>query len=156
MKVALLFDDVDARAAATPDERGVLEAVEAVAAALADLGHDCTRVPIGGPIAAWLGRLETDRPDVAFNLCEGAGGSSAHEPRVAAAVELAGIPLTGSAAETLALARRKDRVNALLAAIDLPVPRWLVHTPGAPVPTWRRYPAIVKPAAEDGSVGIMQ
>lgn len=156
MNVAILFDDVSARPDATADERGVLEAVYAVERALETLGHRATRVPVGARPHDWLTQLERHAPHVAFNLCEGVAGSSAHEPRVAALIELLGIPLTGSDSETLALARRKDRVNALLGAADVAVPRWTVHHPGGPTPRWTRYPAIVKPAGEDGSVGISQ
>lgn len=156
MRIALLFDDVATRPEATLDERGVLEALEAVDVALRDLGHTPVRVGVGGPLEQWVGELREADVDLVFNLCEGAYGASANEPRVAAAVELLGLPLTGSSAETLALARRKDRVNALLAAADLPVPHWVMAREGTRVTGWRRYPALVKPVGEDASVGITQ
>jgi D-alanine-D-alanine ligase len=155
MKVAILYDDVSARAAATQDERGVLEAVHAVEAALTTLGHAPLRVPVDAPAGSWLDVMRAADADLAFNLCEGVGGSSAFEPHVAAFLELLGVRVTGSPSETLALARRKDRVNALLAAHGLPVARWAVARNGV-AKTWRDYPAIVKPAAEDASVGITQ
>ena len=130
MRIALLFDDVATRPEATLDERGVLEALEAVDVALRDLVHTPVRVGVGGPLEQWVGELREADVDLVFNLCEGAYGASANEPRVAAAVELLGLPLTGSSAETLALARRKDRVNALLAAADLPVPHWVMAREG--------------------------
>jgi D-alanine-D-alanine ligase len=68
-------------------------------------------------------------------------------------MELAGRPLTGASSETLALCRRKDRVNALLEARGLPVPAWTVARRGER-PDWSTFPAIVKPVGEDGSVGI--
>jgi D-alanine-D-alanine ligase len=49
---------------------------------------------------------------------------------------------TGSGSETLALCRHKHRMNAVLAAHGVPVPRDGV------------FPAIVKPADEDGSAGV--
>lgn len=156
MRVAILYDDVASRAEATPDERGVLEAVDAVQLALRDLGHVPLRIPIGPTLDEWTGRLMDAEADVAVNLCEGAAGCSANEARVAAAVELLGVPMTGSPSETLALARRKDRVNAVLASAGLPVPTWLPLDPGEPPTGWRWFPAIVKPAAEDASIGITQ
>lgn len=155
MKVAILYDDVAGRAHATVDERGVLEAVEAVDGALRELGHDPTHVPVDHPDDRWLDALRRARPSLVFNLCEGAGGSSAVEAHVAAYVELLGVPVTGSRAEALAFARRKDRVNAALAALHLPVPPWTVVR-GGTTREWMHYPAIVKPAAEDASVGIAQ
>jgi D-alanine-D-alanine ligase len=156
VRIAILFDDVGSRAHATDDERGVLDAVTAVDAALGELGHERVPVPIDHPRDRWIDALRRARADLAFNLCEGAGGSSAAEPHIAAFVELLGVPLTGSSAETLAFARRKDRVNAMLAAGGVPVPAWRVVREGGALRTWTHYPAIVKPAAEDASVGITQ
>ncbi len=156
MNVAILFDDVAARAEASPDERGVLASVDAVEAALRSASHDPTRVAISAPGGRWIERIERAAPDVVFNLCEGAAGVSAHEPRVAAVVELLGVPMTGSGAEALALARRKDRTNAILAAAGLRVPPWRVWRAGEEPPGGVAYPAIVKPAGEDGSVAVGQ
>ncbi len=156
MKIVLIFDDLGTRPNATADERGVLETVDAVETALARIGHHPMRAPVGGRPAQWLGAIADAHPDLVFNLCEGVEGSSAREPHVAALVELLGLPLTGNTAETLALARRKDRVNALLAGQGLTVPAWRVVREGEPVLGWNLFPAIVKPAGEDGSVGITQ
>ncbi|MGH7555326.1 MAG: D-alanine--D-alanine ligase family protein, partial [Longimicrobiales bacterium] len=156
MKIALIFDDLESRPDAGPAERSVIETVDAVQAALVRLGHRPVRVPLGGPATRWCAAITVAQPDLVFNLCEGIDGASALEPHVAAFVELLGLPFTGSSGETLALARRKDRVNALLAARDVPVPEWTVVAAGDALPAWNRFPAIVKPAGEDGSVGITQ
>jgi D-alanine-D-alanine ligase len=156
VNVAVLFDDVMSRAGATADERGVLETVDAVTAALERAGHDALRVPVSPCAGDWIGPLLTRRPDVAFNLCEGVGGSSAHEPNVAAVIELLGLPMTGCGAATLSLGRHKDRVNAVLDAAAVPVPRWARIGTDECAPAWDRFPAIVKPAAEDASIGITQ
>lgn len=134
-----------------PDAAGVMEAVDAVVVALGELGHAAFPVAIGRPLERVLPRLSA--VDTIFNLVEGLDGRSEDEPRVAALQELAGRPLTGARSETLALARRKDRVNALLAASGLPVPEWTLADADTGA-RWRAYPAIVKPAGEDGSVGI--
>lgn len=156
MRIAVLYDDVAARPDATPDERGVLEAVEAVDLALRDLGHAPVRIAVGAGLDPWAARLADADVALVFNLCEGAGGTSTHEARVAAAIELIGLPMTGSPAETLALARRKDRVNAILSAAGIPVPTWLALEPGERPDRWSWFPAIVKPVDEDASVGISQ
>lgn len=159
MIVAVLYDDVESRAGSTADERGVLEAVEEVTAALRTLGHDAPRIPAGADPDGWSRRLQDSAPQVVFNLCEGLGGRSEGEVLAAEIVAGLGYPLTGSPSTTLGLARRKDRVNALLASRGLPVPEWGLwngEDPGAFVSRWSVYPAIVKPAAEDGSVGITQ
>ena len=86
--------------------------------------------------------VDSERPDVVFNLCEAPLGRPALEAHVAALFEWMGVCFTGSGSETLALCRRKDLMNAVLAAHRVPVPRAGV------------FPAIVKPANEDGSAGI--
>lgn len=159
MKVAILFDDVDARPSATLDERGVVESVEAVEDALRKLGHRPFRVPAGGDLGVWTRRLRDDRPEVVFNLCEGLAGRSDGEVQAAQAVEELGLPLTGSSSRTLALARRKDKVNLLLEERGFPIPHWALWPGTDPLEWsrgWTRFPGIVKPAGEDGSVGITQ
>jgi D-alanine-D-alanine ligase len=75
---------------------------------------------------------------------------------VAGIIELLGIPMTGCDSATLGLARRKDRVNALLRDAGLPVPAWACVQVHRRKLYWDKFPAIVKPAAEDASIGITQ
>jgi D-alanine-D-alanine ligase len=156
MRVGILYDEAAAAPGAAPDVADVLGAVEAVQVALRDVGHIPIRLGVAGAPEEWGARVADAELDVVFNLCEGVAGVSAGEARVAAVIELMGLPLTGCGSAILALARRKDRVNAILAAAGLPVPAWRVVHTGAEVRGWRRYPAIVKPAGEDASIGITQ
>jgi D-alanine-D-alanine ligase len=159
VRVAVLFDDVMARPEATPDETGVLSSVQAVAESLGELGHEVSFLPAGADLKEWSGKLRKLDPDLVFNLCEGLGGRSEGEVLAGRVVEELGVPMTGSPSATLALARRKDLVNARLRKMGFPVPTWGLWTGFDRigwVSGWRHYPAIVKPAAEDGSVGITQ
>lgn len=149
MRIAVTHD-AGARGG-SPDAAGVLEAVDGVVAALGRLGHAAFPVAIDRPLDRVLPRLSA--VDVIFNLTEGLDGRAEEEARLAGLQELAGRPMTGAGSDTLALARRKDRVNALLAARGLPVPEWAVVS-SVTIARWTRYPAIVKPAGEDASVGI--
>ncbi len=134
------------------DIRAVLAPVRAVAEVLAGDGHEVATVPIADDLG-WLDAVR--RSDVVFNLCEGIGGVSHLEYKVGAAIELAGIPVTGCSSWTSTICHRKPLLNAVLAAHGLPVPEWYVTT-GAPGPADFSLPAIVKPAAEDASLGIEQ
>jgi D-alanine-D-alanine ligase len=125
-----------------------------VAAALRTLGYDPVVVEFNGDAAGWLAELANGCFQLVFNLCEGLNNQAAGEPVAAAFVEVLGIPLTGAPSEMLALCLRKDRANAVLRAHGVPVAEWVVARPGQPLGPWRRFPAIVKPAAEDGSFGI--
>jgi D-alanine-D-alanine ligase len=97
---------------------------------------------VRGEAVEILGLLDAHRPDVIFNLCEAPLARPDLEPHAAALFEWLGVPFTGSGSETLALCRHKPRINAVLAAQGIAVPREGV------------FPAIVKPADQDGSAGI--
>ncbi len=152
MKVVVLFDGVSALGK-TPD-LAILESVEAVERALVADGHEASRLP-ANPDGRWMERVRRLKPDLVFNLCEGVDGLGVFEPAVIGALELLGIPYTGSSSFTTSLALRKPIVNALLAGIGLPVPRWAVVRPGGRMPSVG-FPAICKPAAEDASLGVEQ
>ena len=109
---------------------------------IADVLPDAAVAGVRGTVAELLDLLATHRPDVVFNACEAPLGRPDLEPNVPALLELLGVRFTGSGSATLALCRRKDRTNAVLAAAGVPVPRQNV------------FPCIVKPADEDGSAGI--
>jgi D-alanine-D-alanine ligase len=156
VRVTVLFDDIANDGHAVADEQAVLESAGAVETALVELGHEACRVGVRQVGVNWVAELTATSPDVVFNLCEGSGGRSAQEAQVAATVELLGLPITGSPGETLALARRKDRMNAVLAAAGLTVPPWTSVPVDGAIPDWTTFPAIVKPAGEDASIGITQ
>jgi D-alanine-D-alanine ligase len=97
---------------------------------------------VRGEASEVLSLVGEARPDVVWNACEAPLGRPDREAHVAALLEWLGVRFTGSGSETLALCRRKDRVNAVLAVAGVSVPREGV------------FPCIVKPADEDGSAGI--
>jgi len=70
-------------------------------------------------------------------------------------VEVIGLPYTGSSSWTTSLCLRKHVINSVLDRAGLPIPRFAVVHPGEPTPHVG-YPAIVKPAAEDASIGVEQ
>ena len=137
---------------APEDVQAVLDSVGSVCAVLAADGHDVSRVPVEGDLA-WFEAVR--RADLVFNLCEGVGGISRLEYPVASAIELTGVPCTGASAWTMTVCHRKPVLNAVLQAQGLPVPRWTVPVAGDDTDEFL-LPAIVKPAAEDASIGIEQ
>src|SRR5262245_38791304 len=102
---------------------------------------------VRGEVDELLQLLDRHRPDVVFNLLEAPLGRPDLESHVVALFEWLGIRFTGCGSETLALCRRKDRVNAVLHDAGITVPR----TIDAACPC---FPCIVKPADEDGSMGL--
>lgn len=116
--------------------------LDAVARNVADAVPDAIVAGVRGDAREVLKLIDEHQPDVVFNLCEAPNGRADLELHPAALLEWLGVRFTGSRSETLALCRRKDRANAVLAAAGVPVPRTDL------------YPCIVKPADEDGSAKI--
>lgn len=150
MKVAVIYDpgsdDWTAR-----DVAAVLANVHDVRDILRAAGHEVETVPVRLGDFRWLSRCR--RADLVFNLCEGVGGVARFEDSVVAALELAGTPFTGPRSWPIAACHRKDVANVMLRDAGLPVPAFLLAG-GARLPSDVPLPAIVKPAAEDASVGI--
>ena len=159
MNVAILFnaptlspDHPDAAS-----EADVVAVAGAVAEALSAHGHHARLVPAAPPVAGLVASLTEPRPDVVFNLVEGFAGSSGGEAYLTGLLELLGLPYTGCPPEAQGLCRVKPRAKALLRGAGLPTARFAVVGPGEPVPAWDGPgPVIVKPAAEDASLGIDQ
>lgn len=151
MKIAILYDG-GAHDWTTQDIRGVLEPVNAVRQVLHDAGHDVVKIAVQ-PDLAWVEAVRG--VDLVFNLCEGVGGLSHLEHKVAGVLDLLGVPYTGASAWTMMVCHRKPVLNAVLAAQGLPVPPWIIPD-GRGVSRHFPLPAIVKPAGEDASVGIDQ
>lgn len=132
----------------------ILETVEFIENGLIEEGNTVVRIPVFAD-GKWIERVRRGKFDVAFNMCEGIDGVAELESPVIAVMELLGIPFTGSSSYTTALCLRKHVVNALLSSVGLPVPPWVTIRRGGRVRSVG-YPAIVKPAAEDASIGVEQ
>jgi D-alanine-D-alanine ligase len=140
-------------------EAGVLESVEAVTAALSARGHHVRQLGItsSGQLLDVLPNLSAD---VVFNLFEGFGGVGRGESEVAGLLEMLDYPLTGSPSPALALVRDKPRAKWLLRGAGVSTPPFEVAWEETSI-DWQPLAAllaggavIVKPAHEDGSLGI--
>ncbi len=154
-RVAILYDAASDDPTSAPD-LAIGGTVDAVARALAADGHAIVRVT-AEPGARWLGAVAD--ADVVFNLCEGIGGDPGAESRAIAALELLGVPHTGASSWTAALCLRKPDANAVLACAGLAVPPFAVVRTAADVAAAGAaagFPCVVKPAAEDASLGVTQ
>jgi D-alanine-D-alanine ligase len=133
------------------------ETILALAAAVESLGHEVELLGDGEPMIARL--LAGPKPDLVLNIAEGRGISRSREARVPAILETLGIPYTGSDPLTLAATLDKDCAKRLVAASGVPTPAWvLVEGNLAEVATQLdglALPAIVKPAFEGSSKGIL-
>lgn len=99
--------------------------------------------------------LKKETFDLIFNLCEGLEEDSKKEPWIPGFLDLLEIPYTGSDSFTLGLCMNKIRTKHMLVANDIPTPKYqkFVRKKQSTDPELN-YPLFVKPAMEDGSLGI--
>jgi len=137
-------------------EQGAEQEARAVAAALTELGHTSTLVPLGQDITAFAAELRRLKTDVAFNLCEAFWGESRKEMHVAALFDLLGVAYTGAPPLALGLTQDKARTKDLLTKHQLPTPKYCLVKLGEHYSRVKDmvYPLIVKPRWEDASQGI--
>jgi D-alanine-D-alanine ligase len=114
-------------------------------------GHEVELLPVRYGDFRWLSRVR--RADLVFNLCEGINGYARFEDFVVGTLELTGVPFTGCRTWPTAVCHRKHVANTLLSSAGVPVPAFTLAQ-GNKAPAEFPLPAIVKPAAEDASVGI--
>ncbi|HMB04529.1 MAG TPA: ATP-grasp domain-containing protein [Isosphaeraceae bacterium] len=163
MRIGIAFDlaPVD-RADDGPDDRfeefDKPRTIEAIASVLRAEGHEVVLLGDGPDL---LRRVLDDPPDFVWNMAEGQGVGRAREARVPAALEMLGIPYSGSDPLTLAVALDKDTAKRLVRSAGIAVPEGCLVLPGAePDAAVARlgdavgYPLIVKPALEGSSKGI--
>ena len=152
MKIAILFDGASAYAS-TPD-RLILGTVEAIERALVSEGNKVGYIPIYQD-GKWIEKLRRGKFELAFNMCEGIDGIATLESAVISVLELFRIPFTGASSYTTAVCLRKHVINGVLEKAGLPIPRFALIRRGDPLVSVG-FPAIVKPAAEDASLGVEQ
>jgi D-alanine-D-alanine ligase len=150
MKVAIIYDagsdDWTAR-----DVAAVRDNVNEVRDVLRLRGHEVETVAVRLGDFRWLSRCR--RSDLVVNLCEGVNGHARYEDYVVAALELTDAAFTGPRSWAISSCHRKHVANTLLQSAGVPVPKFFLAE-GNRMPADAPLPAIVKPAAEDASVGI--
>lgn len=159
-RVLVLYNVSDRLVKGEPDdllaERGVIACAQAVIGALRTVGHHVVALPIRGDLEQALAPYPPTRWLV-FNLGEGLEGRLFEEARTAWALAAMGYCFTGASGEALSRSTHKARAKALLAAAGVDTPPWWVFRHPSEVgiqATDLPFPLIVKPVAEDASIGI--
>lgn len=99
--------------------------------------------------------LRTRRPDAVFNLVESFHDSPLQEMMAAGICEMHGTPYTGSPPLTLGICQRKGLSKQILLTDGIRTPRFkLVSESISSLRHGLHYPLMVKPAREDGSIGV--
>jgi D-alanine-D-alanine ligase len=160
-RVLVLYSQTDYLIKGQPEdlvaERSPILCAQEVAQALESAGWPFTLVPITGDVETALAPYSPDEW-IVFNLGEGLAGRLFEESRIAWALEVMGYRFTGSDAPALSLTSHKARAKALLVRAGLLTPRWRLFAQPAQVDAQAlrelTFPLIVKPVAENGSLGI--
>ena len=135
-------------------DRAVEGMSASVAVALADRGFQVTTEKVGLSPREAIDAIEKAHPDLVFNFCETMCGNSRLEPAVPYLLGWLGIPYTGNPAGVLALLIDKVQTKRILRGLGLPTPDFLEARDEKDLNEWKSWPAILKPAAEDASLGI--
>jgi len=152
-RAVILHGELAADAAA--DDRDVLEQAAAVAHALERLGYRCQTLPLGLDMQRAAGQLALLAPEVVVNLVEGIGGDGRLIHLGPSLLDTLGLAYTGCCTEAMFATSNKLMAKRLLAAADLPTPRWLEARDRFRAPP-READArhIVKSVWEHASIGI--
>ncbi|HEX6995299.1 MAG TPA: D-alanine--D-alanine ligase [Gammaproteobacteria bacterium] len=129
-----------------------IETIDAIAGALAALGHECVRI---GHVRALAERLVAgERWDLVFNIAEGVEGFG-RESQVPALLDAYGVPYTFSDPLVCALTLHKAMAKHVARGCGVPTPDFaLVSSPEEAAAVALEPPLFVKPVAEGTSKGI--
>src|SRR5215813_7255377 len=164
LKIIVLFDrvlvDETDEQAASADKAPVIrtldkkEVEEEVAEALTKLGHEPTMHELDGTTKSLLALTRIDC-DLVFNLCESFADDDTADFKIAAFLELIGKKYTGSGTHGLMLAQDKAIAKKIFAFHGIHTPTFAKSFRGRlDFSHDLQFPVIVKPAREDGSIGI--
>jgi len=157
-RIAVIYNRDFEGAEADPENKAredVKEIADHIIRILNTNGYEASGLGVTGDVAAAVIELRALKPAAVFNLCESIHGDNRFESLLPLLLELEGIPYTGSGPFALSLALRKEKVKSVLLASGIPVPKGVLVTDASDLTALAlRFPAIVKPAREDASVGI--
>ncbi len=137
-------------------ESDVLYSAKVVRESLTALGIPNASFGVTDDLPALLGRLLLRDFDVVFNLYEGTADFSITEVYFTGLLEWLRMPYTGCPSTTLGIARNKALAKQLFKAAGIRTPDFVLLHDDAVPPLDLGWPLIVKPVAEDASVGIDQ
>ncbi|QSQ26338.1 ATP-grasp domain-containing protein [Pyxidicoccus parkwayensis] len=126
-----------------------------VRAALEEAGHTTVDVGVDESVTDLMRKVTSSRADLVFNICETFAEDYRLEVNVAAVLELARVPFTGSGTAGLLLAQDKILTKQLLQFHGVLTPRFATFD-GESFQTSGdlKFPLIVKPARSDASMGL--
>jgi D-alanine-D-alanine ligase len=152
MKIAIMHADVSSRSG--KDEQDVLVQAEAVRRSLLELGHEVLLITVTLDLEKADAELVQTKPDLVFNLVESLAGTSRFLHFAPALLERRSIPFTGAGSDCLYATTNKLLTKERLRHAGLATPDWMRINGRRISNVSIEPPYIVKPAAEDASVGL--
>ena len=137
-------------------EADVVDVAKVVVEILERGGFEAWLQPAGPPLAEMVAELAGTAPDLVFNLIEGFAGASGGEAHITGLLELLGLPYTGCPPFAQSLCHQKGHSKALFYGYGLPTAPFVVIEGVEWVVPNFDLPFIVKPNAQDASLGIDQ
>src|SRR3954469_1517385 len=163
LKIIVLYDRVlvDEEEPATATDKSPVtrsldrkEVEEEVAEALTKLGHEPQLHELDGTLKSLTGLARVEC-DLVFNLCESFADDDTADFKIAGYLELIGKKYTGSGTHGLMLAQDKAIAKKIFAFHGIHTPTFAKSFRGRlDFSHDLHFPVIVKPAREDGSIGI--
>ncbi len=164
LKIVVLFDRVLVDEAAEPSAAGEKSPVvrtldkkeveDEVCEALVKLGHEPVMYELDGTHKSLLGLARVDC-DLVFNLSESFGDDDTADFKIAGFLDLLGKNYTGSGTHGLLLAQDKAIAKKIFSFHGIHTPVFAKSFRGRlDFSHDLQFPVIVKPAREDGSIGI--
>lgn len=159
LRIGVLYDywwdeDEEQVEGERPKKKSPDEDVQEVYEALKKAGHNPVYVRLDGTRESLI-ELARSQTDLLFNLVESFGGDDSQDTNIAGYLELLGRRFTGAGSSGLYLAQDKNLAKKIFTFHGIHTPYFTTVYRGRTEHSHDiQFPVIVKPAREDGSVGI--
>lgn len=150
LKISVLFDEDREDHESIHDE-----VVDEVANALTEGGHKAELLGIHDSLRELLEKLDEQKPQIVFNLCETFADEYYGEMYITAVLGMLNLRFTGTGPAGMALRQDKAVTKKLLAFHDVPCPNYATFAVGQLEFAGKmRFPLFVKPLRRDASAGV--
>ncbi|MCL2335656.1 MAG: D-alanine--D-alanine ligase [Endomicrobia bacterium] len=125
-----------------------LKSGKAVYNALKKLKLNVCAIDVGRNAAA---QIKKEKIDIAYIVLHGAGGE---DGTIQGMLEVMGIAYTGCGVFANSASMDKDIAKVLFKCAGILTPKWVTLKKYEPVPEIKKYPVVVKPAAQGSAIGV--
>lgn len=135
--------------------------IELINSVLSNMDYSVFPISIGSDVVCFLQTIRDEKVDLVFNLCESVFGESTKEMHIPAILDLLNLPYTGSSALTLGMTLDKGLAKRILGSNNINTPECRIFynevvKADNSILDGLKFPLIIKPLLEHGSLGISQ